>query len=88
MRKNSTLEIFKTRQDSQRVIIPMGSKKKYSNLPDGFEEDPYEEIESFSTREDDDLESPEKEPNLEELDGDFYGSELDVSDDEDDGEDF
>lgn len=61
------------------------SKRRFSNLPENYENDEYEALDSFYySSDDEDLDDPDREPELEELRPDVDEEDFDIVDDDED----
>ncbi|MCS6980159.1 MAG: hypothetical protein N2050_02285 [Flavobacteriales bacterium] len=88
MRKKST-PLKNSQLPDSDSDAPSPRPRKFSNLPDNYENDVYEGIDSVYSQDLDSDEDMDREPDLEELKPDLDDDALDLADDDfDDDEDF
>lgn len=84
MRKKSTQSQKDPLQDSENHgLNNSDTRRRFSNLPENYENDEYEGIDSIYTSDDDGMDDLDREPELEELNPNVEEEDFDIPDDDD-----
>lgn len=84
MRKKSTPSQKDHLQDSENHgLTNSDTRRRFSNLPENYENDEYEGIDSIYTSDDDGMDDLDREPELEELNPNVEEEDFDIPDDDD-----